>query len=142
MFSAVKDYHSDYKNLMEIINLEYSSHENPLMGAYKNLHRIKNVLNNARKKFIAVKELFFSSYMLQYYVKKNNIDIDVIKKKIELIDTYLEYVLKAIILVKKHPNYLEALKVEKQNQIIEKQKKILRELWWISIKTPLLRSKR
>ncbi|MFC1841545.1 hypothetical protein ACFLYA_00570 [Candidatus Dependentiae bacterium] len=130
MFSSAEKYHDNYAELMKEIDAKYREYKNPLMGSYNNLDRIKIRLRTARKKYDTLKKMVSKGKISEKYMKKHNINIDEIKKRIKLIDTDLEHVISASCLIKKHPDYLKALEIEKQEQIIRNQHEMNDHLYW------------
>jgi len=120
MFSSVEKYHNDYKELMEAIDIEYNEHENPLIGAYNDLCQMKELFSDAKKQFSLVKELINSGEVALPYVAYCGMSLEQVEGFIEQIGTFIKNILDSMRLIKKHPDYLNALNVEKQNRIIKK----------------------
>jgi len=139
MFFVAKNYHSNYKGLMEKIDIQYREYETPLVYAYYNLGFIKYTLREAKYKFNDVKKLIDEGKVSQRYMKIYCIDIHEIEDYIEQIDVHLEYVIDSMVLIKKHPNYLKELNIEQQREIMAKQDEATKELRWMNFQKSVSR---
>jgi len=109
MFKIMQKYHNNYEELMEKIDSELGEYKNSLMAAYNNLTYIKEKLIGAKNNFNKVKEAILAGDFSDSH--RNKIEHD-----IGDMEDYLDYTKDTICLIKKNPNYLEAVRIESQDE--------------------------